>query len=329
MMQSGSPKTTIVTVSMAGHRKRWTEVCTAVSSVKIEVCTTIRNFVQVSFHRSVFLLGFDDKIVASALLIILRLVLRKKTTSLIIAPQFILSPPSLKHYALKFFLVATSRSIWVSYLLCQPDPKERDYGWAKSIIDLNFVDLHVLNVDEVCPPELSGLDSNIALVSAIGVHRPGKLTRLLMECFIKSAAIRERSRCGVFGIILSGIPGNIRSEFLNLGGIIVDRILTDAELLYVEKRSSLLWALYDETYDQSSGVFGHAAQIGRPCLVRRGSKLAATRERLGRTIASDPNVGAATDAINKFLSCDLKKEHPRVEYFGESLIRWKSVLSAN
>lgn len=61
--------------------------------------------------------------------------------------------------------------------------------------------------------------------------------------------------------------------FVEAGGYVVDRFITDDELMSLYGASDMVWALYAPAYDQSSGVFGRALQWGRPAVVRRGSQI--------------------------------------------------------
>jgi hypothetical protein len=58
------------------------------------------------------------------------------------------------------------------------------------------------------------------------------------------------------------------------GAIIVDRFVTDAELESLYGVADSIWACYRPDYDQASGVFGRAIQLGVPPIVREGSMIA-------------------------------------------------------
>lgn len=61
-------------------------------------------------------------------------------------------------------------------------------------------------------------------------------------------------------------------DMLEAGGAkIVDRFLTDAEMLALYAAADAVWCFYDPSYDQASGILGRALQLGVPAVVRRGS----------------------------------------------------------
>lgn len=59
-----------------------------------------------------------------------------------------------------------------------------------------------------------------------------------------------------------------------LGGVVFDRMVSDEELLSLYGASDLVWSCYSPHYNQSSGIFGRAFQLGKPSLVRESSYLA-------------------------------------------------------
>lgn len=68
---------------------------------------------------------------------------------------------------------------------------------------------------------------------------------------------------------------------------LIDGHPTDAEFLGYIQSADFLWCCYAPEYDQSSGVFGRALQLGVPVIVRRGALLEAYMRRFGRGLAVD------------------------------------------
>lgn len=74
--------------------------------------------------------------------------------------------------------------------------------------------------------------------------------------------------------VSAGVAGSeqaLASRFRSIGGIHIDRRLTDSEWESLYGVSDAVWACYDPRYDQASGTFGRALQFGVPPIVRRGS----------------------------------------------------------
>ncbi len=70
------------------------------------------------------------------------------------------------------------------------------------------------------------------------------------------------------------------------GGCLIDRYLSPGELLQLYLVGDLVWSCYVPDYDQASGIFGRALQLGCPAVVREGSYLS----RLGLSL-EHPTLG--------------------------------------
>lgn len=55
------------------------------------------------------------------------------------------------------------------------------------------------------------------------------------------------------------------------GGLVIDRILSDDEMIASYALATAVWCYYDPAYDQSSGILGRAIQLGVLPIVRPGS----------------------------------------------------------
>lgn len=55
------------------------------------------------------------------------------------------------------------------------------------------------------------------------------------------------------------------------GGLVIDRYLTDDEVVSAKRCATCLWACYHPSYDSSSGLFGRAIQLRKQVIVRQGS----------------------------------------------------------
>jgi hypothetical protein len=55
------------------------------------------------------------------------------------------------------------------------------------------------------------------------------------------------------------------------GGYACDRFISNEELFDLYACADLIWCCYAADYDQASGVFGRAIQLGIPVVVREGA----------------------------------------------------------
>jgi hypothetical protein len=85
----------------------------------------------------------------------------------------------------------------------------------------------------------------------------------------------------------------LAEKFDQAGGVGENKFVSDSDLLSLYAASDLVWALYAEDYDQASGIFGRAAQLGIPVIVRIDSLLhgICKREGIKHIALNKDNVG--------------------------------------
>lgn len=66
---------------------------------------------------------------------------------------------------------------------------------------------------------------------------------------------------------------SLSQELEDLGGMHINRFLTDVEVAALNIASDTIWACYEPYYNSSSGLFGRALQLGKDVLIREGSYL--------------------------------------------------------
>jgi hypothetical protein len=109
---------------------------------------------------------------------------------------------------------------------------------------------------------------------SIGSQLAWKGFEFFSDIWCGSGEIRERFLfCAVGQIASSNYEAKYR--FLASGGFVLDRYLTDGEILDAYGTADLVWACYPPHYDQASGIFGRSVQLGRSTIVRQESFIAA------------------------------------------------------
>jgi hypothetical protein len=89
--------------------------------------------------------------------------------------------------------------------------------------------------------------------------------------------------------VSAGVAGSeqaLASRFRSIGGVHIDRRLTDSEWESLYGVADAVWACYDPRYDQASGTFGRAVQFGVPAIVRRGSLIHMAAMKFGAPVVS-------------------------------------------
>lgn len=106
------------------------------------------------------------------------------------------------------------------------------------------------------------------VVVALGVQSRSK-------GFVRLAAAAEMLAAQGWQIVVAGrIDPALAAEkarLEELGALIADRFVSDGEILGAYAGATAVWACYDPSYDQSSGILGRAVQFGCSVVVRKGS----------------------------------------------------------
>ena len=112
------------------------------------------------------------------------------------------------------------------------------------------------------------------------------------------------------------------SRFTAAGGMLEDRMITDDELFSLYATATYAWCCYAPHYDQASGIFGRAAQLGVPAIVRAGSVVERFRAQHNITGIAVP-YGDMEAAFDKVIKANLKPV-PRPNFAEE----WKAISLA-
>jgi len=73
------------------------------------------------------------------------------------------------------------------------------------------------------------------------------------------------------GMVHHQMSEDLLDKFEGLGGVLIDRYLTESEVLYLQSKMDVFWACYPKHFDQSSGIAGRAFQLEKKVIVRKGS----------------------------------------------------------
>ncbi|MBU1325373.1 MAG: hypothetical protein KJ676_09020 [Alphaproteobacteria bacterium] len=154
-------------------------------------------------------------------------------------------------------------------------------------------DIQLWDVEDLVPPpsRLSGQLVDMAagrgLVVSLGAQSASKGLDFFTSAWCSDPDLRDRWLFVVAGEVGQHDPAQTE-RFSSLGGVIVDRLLSDAELASLYAVASVVWVIYSPEYNQASGIFGRAVQYDRPILVRRGAAIESHAIELGaRAVAVD------------------------------------------
>lgn len=278
-MMPEDSKRLYVLFGRGGHRQHWADVLQQRFSISVEIWINKTWFLRALAADRLYLLTIDERPILSLLLAASRSLLFKRTFLFYLGLNRGLNSPGLKWKIKRFLFKSLKMQHLINIVsIC---PEGVDYMADKlshiSVVDLNFIDLE----EHELPNQKRHVSSqNKRILSSFGLQTPRRGSDLLMSVFNGSAEIRSHYVFEINGVA-QGISHELQERFLDVGGIIQSRWLEDDELLSKLVSSDVVWCMFSPDYDQSSGVFGHAAQLGVKSLIRSNSYL----EKLANTIS--------------------------------------------
>jgi hypothetical protein len=221
----------------------------------------------------------DEYLLQFVVLSGIRGLLRRPTIGISISPERCLNkkgfPNLLKRYL--FLVCKVIPKVYVLSIL--PFDVEPRLGQLVSnwIYDPQFWDLGYLNINDKSrlPKEIVKLrqvSGERAIVVSLGKQDIIKGAAYFVHLYNSSEILRNAALFVMVGNC-SLIESSDLDKFRSLGGVVVDRFVTEEELIACYEIADCVWACYDPDYNQSSGIFGRAIQIGVPVIVRKGSYL--------------------------------------------------------
>lgn len=164
-------------------------------------------------------------------------------------------------------------------------PKQR----IVSIISLNVLsELSKVTNGYIYDPQLWDIWSEKAKIFALNTtlseqvnnEKSGRKTLIYIgkgkkgKSFIEFADFVLANSQEVYGVVAGKVLSECQDKADQLkakGMIVADRYVSDEEIFSLYAQADLVWCYYSPVYDQSSGVFGRAIQLGIPAIVRKGS----------------------------------------------------------
>ncbi len=129
------------------------------------------------------------------------------------------------------------------------------------------------------------------VLTAIGTQNAWKGFELFVDIYARSALLRWSYQFIACGKVMPA-AGEHAAVLEEAGGVLVDKALSDAELLGTYAASDAVWCLYPPVGDHATGILGRAVQLGIPVIVRQGS----LAHRLCTT-ENLPHVAASADMV--------------------------------
>jgi hypothetical protein len=253
----------------------------------------------------------DSHVIAFLVNAIVRSLMRRPTVGLLFRPGECFLETSLKYRIKRILFQAASRLPHVSILTLMPFavfPRFAEVA-TEWIYDPQLWDLLYLGFSEdKALPMLRELISSKArgrrVLMALGEQRQAKGFDYLVDLWCYSAEVREDFLFVAAGTIDSQ-SAQKSDLFVQQGGLLLNRRISDQELMCMYRCADIIWCCYSPDYNQASGILGRAIQFGVPVTVRTNSYL----EKLGALL----------------LHPTLALPFERVDISAKEILAWKPV----
>ena len=225
--------------------------------------------------RRVLFATLDGDIERFLLIAFLRSLLLRRTCGIFIGPlRYLDKPGSLRDRLRGVGLRIVKRLPRVEVFSVIPHPVRPQLGLVTSgwIHDPQLWDLK-LGTNGLPQTELSRKVQHLKGQRRLIIYL-GKASRRkgLPDLAHLTAGLEQEVLVVVAGQVLE--DGKLAAqELIDRGMVVEDRFISDEELFSLYGVADYVWCVYPPSYDQASGVFGRAVQLGVVPLVRSGSVL--------------------------------------------------------
>jgi hypothetical protein len=300
----------LVSESLEGHRASYIAFFKErFTDLGVESEVTRLSFWHVFDRRPLFSLMLEEHPLRFLAIAAIRVVLGARSTSLLFRPREAATGRSIRHALKRVMLKSAIRlpGVYIVSLI----PFETDPSVSAVASDWVF-DPQLWDLRNTSPSH-SSLSSEVLkraagrkVLCALGQQTAEKGFSLLSELWAGSETFRSQ-----WLVVVAGKVRDQREQidrFVETGGLLIDRFLSDEELLSFYGIGDLIWCCYAPSYDQASGIFGRSIQLGRVPVVRTGSNIEAVARLLRVPIISVPwnPEGAAALILHASKSTNVK-----------------------
>lgn len=218
------------------------------------------------------------------LLCVVRAAMGRRTAGILFRPLPLLEGGLLRLRVKRMLLGLVKRLPGVATLTILPFELEPGFarfasGW---IYDPQYWDLHYPDAVDADRPigafaqEIRAAAAKRRVVVAVGRQDEAKGFDMFSQLFAARADLRERWLFAFGGRVVDRLVAPCLDPFVAAGGQAKSEYISHDELLDLYAAADAVWCCYALDYDEASGVFGRAIQLGLPVIVRKGSLLERT-----------------------------------------------------
>lgn len=275
----------LYTKTLSGHRASYLDfIRTKIGGERIQGQSIF------FWKGAVFFLMVEDNFSLYFFACIFRSVLGKRTVGLLFRPKPVIESTKIKH-KIKFWMLkflcqfSETRTISIVPIALEPAISEIVDDW---VYDFQLWDLTVSQKDTVKKIKEKYMRGDPKLLNDYEVLRDIGAYNLERKKIIVSLGAQNKSKgihqlssycsdlikndyCLVIAGRFSANESDTRRNIIDSGGVVIDRYLSDEEILVMYAIADAVWCFYDPSYDQASGILGRAIQLGVLPVVRKKS----------------------------------------------------------
>ncbi len=290
----------LISFSSCGHRASYNEVLAKLLGERGIKLATGYTQATISFFP-----WLDDNILVFIRTSLVNMLLGRRTVGLFGRPGDCFRKDRMKYPFKKFVFSVLKRLPGTRVLTILPfyiDPRFENVanGW---IHDPQLWDLSLL-----MPPherkggsfthEICRHANGRKTIVALGGQSELKGFDFFVKLWQENLGLQERYLFIAAGEVAAKCKQEAR-DFVDAGGFLIDRFISDEELMEFYAGADIVWSCYSPFYDLASGIFGRAFQFGKPAIVRKGSYIAAVASYLDPLTLALPydDLSASSDTL--------------------------------
>ena len=226
-----------------------------------------------------------------------------RTVALLLRPQTCIRPVKPVHFVKQLLFRLLRRAPNIAILTIMPFSVEpRLASFSKAWIqDPQLWDLAIIAPSALEPPTQPGPGRKIVVM--LGVLSSLKGFDKFARLWIGEECVRNSFRFIAAGTLDPDL-GDLAEAFVRAGGELVNERISDEQIYAYYRTADMVWCAYDPSYDQASGIFGRAFQLGIPSIVTAQSMVHKQAQALGQDVLAlvPDEAGSFPGAAKKLLS---------------------------
>jgi hypothetical protein len=268
----------VYTVHTGGHRQSYSDLLSKMFGlVPITGHMSYSLFKRLIRANTLIFSTLDDDMISFGVIALIRSVLRRPTVALFLRAEKCFESGKW-HYKIKYLVFRlfhqfkTLKIVTISPFSSVPYYKKIS---TIGVFDPQYWDMHDGN--KIHTPGVTDVSdfvrkyaSGRRICCVLGALVADKGLSFIEDTLDRYPIISDRIL-----FVFAGKAGedvkNQLGRLVSKDALVIDRFISDSELLSLYSEADIIWACYEPHYNQASGVFGRAIQFEKLVIIRKGS----------------------------------------------------------